>query len=139
MRVLDTKISRSSSEQDQMALASAEDDSLGRPVQLLGPGRTGQNLAEHIERSEAPEDKVRCLASKVQEQDGLHVSKLVLCFFSLDLFAWGVTHIKDLARRLDRGDGAGHFGLVFQDTKNTGNGEERTEITKSWHSIDIGW
>lgn len=88
MRVLDTKISRSSSEKDQMALASAEDDSLGRPVQLLGLGRTGQNLTEHIERSEAPEDQVRCLASKVQEQNRLHIPKLILIFF-VRLFARG--------------------------------------------------
>lgn len=81
MQVLDTTISRSSSEKDQIALASAENDSLGRPVQLLGLGRTGQNLTEYIERSEAPEDQVGCLASKVQEQDRLHVPKLVLCFF----------------------------------------------------------
>ena len=64
-----------------MALASAEDYSLRFPVQLLGPGRTWQNLTEDIERSETPEDQMRCLTSKVQEQDCLHSLELVLDAF----------------------------------------------------------
>lgn len=54
-----------------MALASAEDNSLRLPVQLAGLGGTWQNLTEDVERSETPENQVRCLTSKVQEQDGL--------------------------------------------------------------------
>lgn len=71
-----------------MALASAEDDSLWRPIQLLGLGGAGQNLAEHIERSETPENQVRCLAPKVQEQDRLHISESV--FRLVCLLARGV-------------------------------------------------
>lgn len=64
-----------------MVLASAEDDALGRPIQLTGLGRTGQNLTEHIERSETPENQVRRLASKVQEQNRLRIPELVLNSF----------------------------------------------------------